>query len=148
MTEENNQNGARLSYDERRKELTREVTTEKEDETTLWKITLKENGIKRIFDALKKEKKDLQKALDIQEDLLTQLMKQESDVEKVELTEEQIKLKENIIALQKDDKYNNWKKKVDNTNEQLENIRNEIKEKNKLIQEIKNKARNLNLSDI
>lgn len=148
MTEENNQNGARLSYDERRKELTREVTTEKEDETTLWKITLKENGIKRIFDALKKEKKDLQKTLDRQEDLLTQLMKQESDVEKVELTEEQIKLKENIIALQKDDKYNNWKKKVDNTNEQLENIRNEIKEKNKLIQEIKNKARNLNLSDI
>lgn len=148
MTEENNQNGARLSYDERRKELTREVTTEKEDETTLWKITLKENGIKRIFDALKKEKKDLQKALDRQEELLTQLMKQESEIEKVELTEEQIKLKENIIALQKDDKYNNWKKKVDNTNEQLENIRNEIKEKNKLIQEIKNKARNLNLSDI
>mgnify|MGYP001607170407 FL=1 len=148
MTEENNQNGARLSYDERRKELTREVTTEKDDETTLWKITLKENGIKRIFDALKKEKKDLQKTLDRQEDLITQLMKQESDVEKVELTEEQIKLKENIIALQKDDKYNNWKKKVDNTTEQLENIRNEIKEKNKLIQEIKNKARNLNLSDI
>ena len=148
MTEENNQNGARLSYDERRKELTREVTTEKDDETTLWKITLKENGIKRIFDALKNEKKDLQKALDRQEDLITQLMKQESDVEKVELTEEQIKLKENIIALQKDDKYNNWKKKVDNTTEQLENIRNEIKEKNKLIQEIKNKARNLNLSDI
>ena len=148
MTEENNQNGARLSYDERRKELTREVTTEKEDETTLWKITLKEDGIKRIFDALKNEKKDLQKALDRQEDLLTQLMKQETDVEKVELTEEQIKLKENIIALQKDDKYNNWKKKVDNTNEQLENIKNEIKEKNKLIQEIKNKARNLNLSDI
>jgi len=148
MTEENNQNGARLSYDERRKELTREVTTEKEDETTLWKITLKEDGIKRIFDALKNEKKDLQKALDRQEDLLTQLMKQETDVDKVELTEEQIKLKENIIGLQKDDKYNNWKKKVDNTNEQLENIKNEIKDKNKLIQEIKNKARNLNLSDI
>ncbi|MBI2452090.1 hypothetical protein HYV50_03360 [Candidatus Pacearchaeota archaeon] len=146
MTDENE--GVKLSYDERRKELTREVTAEKEDETTLWKITLKENGIKRIFDGLKNDKKDLQRALGRQEDLLSQLTKQESDVEKVELTEEQIKLKENIIALQKDDKYNNWKKKVDNTNEQLENIKNEIKEKNKLIQEIKNKARNLNLSDI
>ena len=91
-----------MSYDERRRELTRLVTTKKEDETTEWKIVLKENGIKKIWDTLIKDKKSAKEARARTEKEISTYDDQLSELEEVELTDEHKKIKETLKILQKD----------------------------------------------
>lgn len=132
-----------LSYDERKRELTRIVETFTADKKSRWEITLKEPEIKKVYEALMIEKKDLEKYLERQESELDKLNSPENKAEPVTLTEAQLALKENIIALQKDDKYHKWKSQIDSFEKNIEEAKKGVSEKNRLINEIKTKAKNI-----
>lgn len=138
----------KLEFDERRNNLTRTLITETPDALHTNISTLKgAKAIKEVFNSYKNEKKEIERAIERQEENLDSLNKQGKDLEKVELTESQNKLKEDIKALQIEDKYSQWSKKVKDTESNIEHLQKSLKEKKKLMNDIKNKAKSINFDN-
>lgn len=135
-----------MTYDERKRQLTRVVTTDKETETTEWRIVLNERGIKNIWTTLVKEKKEGQKARQKHDSILSSYKKQLEDVKEVKLTKQQQDIKEALKVLQKDAERENLQIKVKDAEASIEYIDKQISEKNKMMNDLKSKVKNLGLS--
>jgi len=134
-----------LTYDERKKILVRTITREKKGEIVKTEIILNEDKIKEIFKGLESEKKQYSESLKKQDNFLKRLNEDKEKLEVVTLTKEQIKLKEDLDILNKYVKVEEIDSKIKQTLETIEYVKKDISNKNKLIGEIKSKAKNLNL---
>lgn len=134
-----------MKYDERRKELTRTISTINDKERTKFEVILNEKGIRDVVRLLLDEKAKGEKALQKADENLSSLNKQMEDVKKIDLTDEQKELKKNLKILQKDNERENLLTKIKETEENIKYIKNEIKDRNVKLSEIKGKVRNLNL---
>ena len=134
-----------MIYDERRRTLTRTIKTDKSGESTKFEIILDEDGIKNVFNALLQDKKDGKRAIDKQEDLLDAYEKQAKETPKVPMDKRLQQMRTDLILLQKRQEWDKHHERIQGTKDTIKHITAQVKEKTRLLNELKGKCRNINL---